>query len=716
MIGIDAQRRAMVATTLRWCASRARLRTIASCGLAACLLLATPTAHARGALEVGGFVGVHNFHATNELGQPEGLSVGLGSNVTGGLRFGLQLLPIVTAEIEALFASVSVPLTEGATVLGGSGTYWSARGQLRAGWPLGRFEPFVLAGVGVQHVAPDGQTGSQAAQDRATDTDAMSVLGGGVQIRIVGDLHFRTDVRVVVGGSTVDDSTFAGDLETVAGLTWRFGGPDPRSDDSDNDGIPDAADACPFEAETVNGVRDDDGCPEDPVVAKRYHTTRYVREGQRGVIAKLPREAMPRERSVLAAPPPAPPTLPAATTPTQRTPDIDSLEPAMPLADNALPPLTSPGDDDGDGLDRDDDVCPAQAEDVDGFEDSDGCPDDDNDQDGVPDATDLCPFEPETINGVRDDDGCPEDPVIAQRQHKTRYVQLKDSSSVVAVVPARLAAAGAKQGAGAKPGASARPGDSATGKAGPAELEFAKILDEAGPLAPGALPPLVSAGDDDGDGLDRDQDVCPAEPEDADGFEDDDGCPDPDDDRDSVLDAADRCPREGETLNGYEDDDGCPDEVPMPLLKRVGRIEGLVFANNSAQLLPGSEPTLQKVLIILQSFPNIRVELAGHTDDRGTREGNLTLSQQRADAVKTWLVDHGAQITKLTAVGYGPDKPVAKNTTEAGRAKNRRVEFVLIPGDQESAAKLKDADAGPDANPAETTPAPAPAPQRPKEQ
>ena len=655
-----------------------------ACVCAAWLL--APPAHARGALEVGAFAGVHNFNPNNELGQPEGLSVGVGSNVTGGLRFGLQLLPVVTAEIEAMFASVSLPLTEGAQVISGSGLYWTARGQLRAGRHFGRFEPFVLAGVGVQHVAPDGNDGSQTAQDRATDTDAMTVLGGGVQIRIVGDLHFRTDVRVVTGGSTDVNSTFASDLEYVAGLTWRFGAPDPAKIDTDGDGIADSADICPFEPETYNKVRDEDGCPEDDVIAARYHKTRYVKEGQQGVIAKLPPSAMPRKLSVLAAPAPLPPTATATEAPQRpEEPTIDSLDPAVRVADNALPPLTSPGDDDGDGLDRDDDVCPAEAEDVDGFEDSDGCPDLDNDQDGIPDAADLCPFEPETINGIRDEDGCPEDPVIAQRQHKTRYARLKEGGGVIAVLPSRVAVAGA---------APTRPAGGPARKAPADPLDVTALLDEAGPLAPGALPPLVSAGDDDGDGFDRDVDVCPTDPEDFDDFEDDDGCPDPDDDRDSVPDAKDRCPREGETLNGYEDDDGCPDRVPVPLAQRVGRIEGLIFANNSAELLSSSEPTLQKVLIVLQSFPNIRVELAGHTDNTGSREGNVALSQQRADAVKAWLVSHGAQITKLTAVGYGPDKAVASNKSAAGRAKNRRVEFVLIAGDRdEGANKPEGADA-----------------------
>jgi OOP family OmpA-OmpF porin len=69
------------------------------------------------------------------------------------------------------------------------------------------------------------------------------------------------------------------------------------------------------------------------------------------------------------------------------------------------------------------------------------------------------------------------------------------------------------------------------------------------------------------------------------------------------------------------------------------------------------------------------VEISGHTDNVGKRSTNMKLSQQRADAVKAWLVAKGIDASRMTAKGYGPDKPVAPNTTAEGRAKNRRIDF-----------------------------------------
>ncbi len=339
---------------------------------------------------------------------------------------------------------------------------------------------------------------------------------------------------------------------------------------------------------------------------------------------------------------------------------LTKLAPPAALAENALPPLVGPGDDDHDGLLRADDVCPDAAEDVDGFEDGDGCPDPDNDGDGIADGPDRCPFEAELKNGIRDDDGCPEDKATAQRYHQTRYA--KKQKEEVALLPddaTRIAAQ--------KPATKPVP-----------QEDQLNVLPEPVPLAPNALPPLTSNGDDDRDGIMRAADVCPERAEDFDGFEDSDGCPDEDDDRDHLPDAADKCPREGETHNGYADDDGCPDDVPIPLAQRVGVLQGVEFATNSANILPRSSPVLNKVLSVLLLYRQALVEIAGHTDDAGTRERNIELSQQRSDAVRHWLVTHGADPDRIGAKGYGPDKPTASNATAAGRAKNRRVEFNLV--------------------------------------
>ncbi|HSC85801.1 MAG TPA: thrombospondin type 3 repeat-containing protein [Polyangiaceae bacterium] len=169
-----------------------------------------------------------------------------------------------------------------------------------------------------------------------------------------------------------------------------------ESKDRDGDGLSDASDACPTDAEDKDGVEDSDGCP-----------------------------------------------------------DLDN---------------------DADGLPDSGDKCPNQAEDVDGIDDKDGCPDLDNDKDGVPDLQDHCPAEPETMNGVDDLDGCPD------------------------------------------------------------------------------------AKDQDSDGIEDDKDKCPGEAEDTDGFEDTDGCPDPDNDKDGIPDNQDECAdqKEDGKGKGAQKNDGCP--------------------------------------------------------------------------------------------------------------------------------------------------------------
>ena len=89
--------------------------------------------------------------------------------------------------------------------------------------------------------------------------------------------------------------------------------------------------------------------------------------------------------------------------------------------------------------------------------------------------------------------------------------------------------------------------------------------------------------DNDGDGLFDKVDQCPNDAEDKDGFQDEDGCPDPDNDGDGVLDAADKCPNQPETKNGYQDDDGCPDEIPAKIKQFTGVIQGINFKVSSAE-------------------------------------------------------------------------------------------------------------------------------------
>jgi OmpA-OmpF porin, OOP family len=250
----------------------------------------------------------------------------------------------------------------------------------------------------------------------------------------------------------------------------------------------------------------------------------------------------------------------------------------------------------------------------------------DKDGDGIPDDVDKCPAEPEDKDGFQDDDGCP-DPD--------------------------------NDGDGIPDALDKCPND-------PEDKDG--FQDDDG------CPDL----DNDKDGIPDNLDKCPNEPEDKDGFEDQDGCPDPDNDKDGIPDAVDKCPNQPETVNHYQDEDGCPDEVPAAVKKFTGVIEGINFKTASAEILPGSFAVLDRAIKVLQDYPDVNLEISGHTDNRGKAEYNRNLSQRRADSVKMYFVSRGIASSRLQSIGYGMERPLADNSTSSGRASNRRTEFRLI--------------------------------------
>jgi len=231
--------------------------------------------------------------------------------------------------------------------------------------------------------------------------------------------------------------------------------------------------------------------------------------------------------------------------------------------------------------------------------------------------------------------------------------------------------------------------------------------------------------DNDGDGIPDAQDKCPMEPEDKDGFQDADGCPDPDNDGDGIPDAQDKCPNEPETKNGYQDEDGCPDELPPQVKKFSGVIQGINFKVNSAEILATSNKTLDDAGKVLTEYKELKLEIQGHTDDQpiakgGKFESNEALSQARAESVRAYLVKKGIDEGRLTAKGYGDAQPVddpkglkgAK--LNAARAKNRRVEFKLVSSLTQTAPPAPaPAPAPAPTPPPKGAPAPAPAPTPP---
>ncbi len=185
--------------------------------------------------------------------------------------------------------------------------------------------------------------------------------------------------------------------------------------------------------------------------------------------------------------------------------------------------------------------------------------------------------------------------------------------------------------------------------------------------------------DSDGDGLLGTRDECPDAAEDLEGFQDEDGCPDPDNDEDGMPDVSDECPNQPESDNGFEDEDGCPDELPEQVASYLGVIEGIRFASGSARIQDDdSRRLLDAAAAILLEYPELRIRISGHTDDRGRTRRNLELSRARADSVRWYLIDAGIEHERIVTMGYGPERPIADNATAEGRAKNRRIEFDLL--------------------------------------
>ncbi|MDZ7290156.1 MAG: OmpA family protein [candidate division KSB1 bacterium] len=127
-----------------------------------------------------------------------------------------------------------------------------------------------------------------------------------------------------------------------------------------------------------------------------------------------------------------------------------------------------------------------------------------------------------------------------------------------------------------------------------------------------------------------------------------------------------------------DDDVAKPKEILKVEVGKAIVLEGVVFKTGSAVITPQSEEILNKAFDTLNENPEIEVEIQGHTDDRGSRAANMKLSQLRADAVKAWLVKKGIAASRITTKGYGPDKPIASNSTPEGRQKNRRIEFARL--------------------------------------
>ncbi len=188
--------------------------------------------------------------------------------------------------------------------------------------------------------------------------------------------------------------------------------------------------------------------------------------------------------------------------------------------------------------------------------------------------------------------------------------------------------------------------------------------------------------DNDQDGTVDAEDQCPSESEDRDGYEDEDGCPDDDNDADGIADVDDQCPEQGETINRFEDEDGCPDVRPKLLKVNGGyiQLEGpIVFVDaKSAELLATSHPVLVDLAGQLKARPDWGVRVEGHTSNRGKKDALVARSKARAGAVASFLIAQGLAESQVLFQGYGGTRPQTTNRTLAGRTANERVEIAVV--------------------------------------
>ncbi|PRP67545.1 OmpA family protein [Nonlabens agnitus] len=257
----------------------------------------------------------------------------------------------------------------------------------------------------------------------------------------------------------------------------------------------------------------------------------------------------------------------------------------------------------------------------------------DTDGDGIPDSKDECPETP----GLEQFNGCPD----------TDGDGIKDSE------------------------------DECPNDAGPAETngcpdsdgDTVLDKDDKCPETPG-LVALMGCPDSDGDGIADGDDECPNEA----GLAKFNGCPDSD--GDGIADKDDKCPNEA----GIAELQGCP-RPAVPTVKEQEQLNAyaktILFELNKSDIQAQSAQTLSDIIDILKKYPEAEFSIDGHTDSQGSEAYNQKLSEERANSVLRYLVNGGIDPDRLSAEGFGESKPIATNSTAAGRQQNRRTEINL---------------------------------------
>ena len=354
-------------------------------------------------------------------------------------------------------------------------------------------------------------------------------------------------------------------------------------------------------------------------------------------------------------------------------------------------------DSDGDGVPDYRDKCPGQKEDIDGFQDSDGCPDNDNDKDFIPDGRDKCPDKAEDKDGFEDNDGCPDAD--------------NDGDGVLDKQDNCPMDKGPKKHQGCPADMLDRDGDGIPDGRDKCPM---KSEDKDGHEDTDGCPDPDNDGDGVCDSNDQIQeklsdyakvckgkDKCPNKAEDKDGHEDEDGCPDPDNDGDGFCDdnpviqknigdysgrcvGKDKCPNKPEVINGRDDVDGCPDKGKPDVKITKNKVllrRKLRFKRTSTRMRkPTRNILLQLVLKLrwkLNDFKKLVVVAFVEPKMRSSKAKRVT--QAWADEVKKFLVKMGIPEDKIISKGLGGAKPVYTGSSRRKHRKiNRRVEFFMV--------------------------------------
>ncbi len=266
-------------------------------------------------------------------------------------------------------------------------------------------------------------------------------------------------------------------------------------------------------------------------------------------------------------------------------------------------------DNDGDKRPDDEDACPDKREDFDGFEDDDGCPDLDNDKDGIPDLEDRCPLDPEDGQPPHDKDGCP----ASKRDSDGDGVMDSDDQC-------------------------------------PTEAEDADEFEDWD-----GCPDL----DDDKDGIPDESDKCPVCAEDKDGFEDEDGCPDLDNDADGMTDDKDGCPDQAEVINGVKDFDGCPDTGGAELASfdndAIDLETGVAFSRYDELTRAGGKVADQIAAVMLSHPEVIKWLIVVAAKPERSADKTRRRSERQAATLKARLVRRGVPEAAIDVLGAVSD-------------------------------------------------------------